>query len=60
LDLAVDGAELLSEQLLGLVDKSVKAILDVLAASLVAAMGNDLSVVRGTATVPGEELRGAS
>ena len=56
LDLTVDSSKLLSEQLLGLVDQPVKAVLNVVTAGLVATLGDDLGVVAGTTTVPGEKL----
>lgn len=48
LDLAVDGAELAVQHLLGLVGNAAEAVLDVLEngrAGLVAALGEDLGVV---------------
>lgn len=60
LDLAVDGAELAVQHLLGLVGNAAEAVLDVLQngrASLVAAVGEDLGVVGRATTVPGKELK---
>ena len=61
LDLAVDGTELLIDDLLGLVDETADASLNIFdsgasGAGLVATLGEDLSVVGGATTVPGEEL----
>jgi len=57
LDLAVDGTELLGE-LLGLVDHLVKGNIsrDTLGRSVVATLGDDVTVVGLTTTVPGKEL----
>jgi hypothetical protein len=62
LDLAVDGTELLVDNLLRLVDKTADAALNVLGggagrAGLVATLGEDLGVVGRATTVPGEELK---
>lgn len=59
LDLAVDGTELLVEGLLGILNDAANTVLDSVldaAAGLVATTGNNLGVVGGTTTVPGEEL----
>lgn len=53
LDLAVDGAELLSE-LLGLVHDTGKLLLE--GSDLVSTLGDDLAVVGRATTVPGEDL----
>jgi len=57
LDLAVDGTELLGE-FLGLVDHLVKGHLSrgMLGRSVVATLGDDVTVVGGTTAVPGKEL----
>ena len=54
LDLAVDGAELLGEELLSLLNKTIEAVL--VGGNLVATLRNDVAVVVGTPAVPGEEL----
>lgn len=59
LDLAVDGTELLVEGFLGILNDAADAVLDSVldaAADLVATAGDDVGVVGGTTTVPGEEL----
>lgn len=68
LDLAVDGTELVAQDLLllgqdflNLADELVKAVLDGTGgSSLVATLGEDLGVVGRTTTVPSEELNGVS
>lgn len=58
LDLAVDGAKLLVQDLLGLVDETSDAVLNILnkGTGLVAALSEDLRVIRRATAVPGEEL----
>ena len=64
LDLAVDSTELVAQDLLllgnhflDLANKLIEVLLHGLGStSLVATLGNDLGVVGGTTTVPGEEL----
>jgi len=58
LDLAVDSAKLLVHDLLGVVDKVVDVLLDVINGStgLVATLGDNVGVVGRTTTVPGEKL----
>lgn len=62
LDLAVNGTELLVDNLLRLVDETADAALNVLGggaggAGLVATLGENLGVVGRATTVPGEELK---
>lgn len=64
LDLAVDGTELVAQDLLllgqdflNLADKLIQTVLDGTGSTgLVAALGKDLGVVGRTTAVPGEEL----
>lgn len=64
LDLAVDGTELVAQDLLllgqdflNLADELIETVLDGTGgASLVSALGEDLGVVGRATTVPGEEL----
>lgn len=55
MNLAVDGTKLLGKEFLGLVNKTLEAILDG-GSDLVAAVCNDVGVVGRTTTVPGKEL----
>lgn len=54
LDLAVDRAKLIDEQLLSLIHEATAD--DTLARHLVAAVRNDIGVVGGATTIPGKEL----
>lgn len=59
LNLAVDGTKLLGEQLFGLVNQTLNAVLDAVLGrrDLVATAANNVGVVLGTTTVPGKELK---
>lgn len=56
MNLAVDSTQLLVEKLLSITDDLADTVLDLVFTGLVATLGDDVGVVRGTTTVPGKQL----